>query len=106
MVVFLSSRKVMVLGVAGSCCKFCFSLPTVRVKEFFPTEAIFPDTDCSCGAAWLFDKPRIAVPCVVVAGNDHTATARARVTRVEKNTRPTFRVSPLLRFLPHPTCFP
>src|SRR6266704_7188026 len=87
MVVFLSSRKVMVLGVPGSCCKFCFSLPTVRVKEFFPTEAIFPDTDCSCGAAWLFDKARTAVPCVVVGGNDHTATARARVTRVEKNTR-------------------
>ncbi len=58
MVVFLSSRKVMVLGVPGSCCKFCFSLPTVRVKEFFPTEAIFPDTDC-CRVSVAEGLPRL-----------------------------------------------
>src|SRR5260370_1601309 len=81
----------MVLGVGGSCSKlFLCDCPTVRVKEFFSTEAIFPDTDCSCEASWLLDKPRIAVTCVPDGGKDHTATARVRQTKVEKITRPTF----------------
>src|SRR5713226_232187 len=95
MVVFLSSWNTIVLGLPGSDCKLFLSLevcdcPTVRVKEFFSTEAIFPDTDCSGAAAWLFDKLRSAVSWVVGGEKAHTATTRVRPARVVKNTRPTF----------------
>src|SRR2546427_4257874 len=94
MVVFLSIWKVMVLG-AGSCCRLRLSVevrdcPTVRVKEFFSTEAILPDTDCSCAAPWLFDKLRSAVSWVVGGEKAHTVTTRVRPARMVKNTRPTF----------------
>ena len=65
-------------------------LSTVRVKEFFSTEAIFPDTDCSCAAAWLFDKLRSAASWVVGGEKAQTATTRVRPARMVKNTRPTF----------------
>src|SRR6266446_3754379 len=95
MVVFLSIWKVMVLGLAGSCPKFCLSLevcdcPTVRVKEVFSTEAILPDTDCSCGALELLDRLRSAASWVVGGGKAQTATTRVRLATVVKNTRPTF----------------
>src|SRR6266852_8059563 len=95
MVVFLSIWKVMVLGLAGSCPKFCLSLevcdcPTVRVKELFSTEAILPDTDCSSGAFGSFDKPRTAAPSIVVGGKAQTGAMRVRQARVGRNTRQTF----------------
>src|SRR5437879_8422438 len=95
MAVFLSSWKTMVLGLAESCSTFCPAVevcdcPTVRVKEFFSTEAIFPDTDCSCAAAWLFDRLSSAVSLVVGGEKAQTATTRVRPAKVVKNTRPTF----------------
>src|SRR5258707_7957776 len=95
MAVFLSSWKTMVLGLAESCSTFCPAVevcdcPTVRVKEFFSTEAIFPDTDCSGAAAWLFDKLRNAVSWVVGGEKAQNATTEDRTTRGVKNPRPTF----------------
>src|SRR6266849_2408682 len=95
MVVFLSIWKVMVLGLAGSCPKFCLSLevcdcPTVRVKELFSTEAILPDTDCSCGAFGSLDEPGTAAPTIVVGGKAQTGAMRVRHARVGRNTRQTF----------------
>jgi len=85
----------MVLGLAGSCPKFCLSLevcdcPTVRVKELFSTEAILPDTDCSCGAFGSLDEPRTAAPTIVVGGKAQTGAMRVRQVRVGRNTRQTF----------------
>src|SRR5689334_9340968 len=89
MVVFLSNRKVMVLAVAGSCCRFCVcDCPTVRVKEVFSTDAILPDTDCSCGTLELLD--RSAASWVLAGEKAQTATTRVRPATVVKNTRPTF----------------
>src|SRR5216684_5831144 len=95
MVVFLSSWNTIVLGLPGSDCKLFLSpevcdCPTVRVKEFFSTEAIFPDTDCSGAAAWLFDKLRSAASWAVGGEKAQTATTRVRPARAVKNTRPTF----------------
>src|SRR5260370_40405902 len=95
MAVLLSSWKTMVLGLAESCSTFCPAVevcdcPTVRVKEFFSTEAIFPDTDCSGAAAWLFDKLRSAASWAVGGEKAQTATTRVRPARAVTNTRPTF----------------
>src|SRR6266852_6988287 len=94
-VVFLSIWKVMVLGLAKSCRRFCLSLevcdcPTVRVKEFFSTEAIFPDTDCCCAGSWLFERLRSVASLVVGGEKAHTATTRVRPAKMVKNTRPAF----------------
>src|SRR5712691_6706776 len=110
MVVFLLIWKVMVLGLAESCCKLFLSVevcdcPTVRVKEFFSTEAIFPDTDCCCAASWLFNKLRSAASWVVGGEKAHTVTARVRPASMVKNTRPTFLIfEPSSDFRPSPTC--
>src|SRR5437867_3799827 len=90
MVVFLSIRKVMVLAVAGSCCRFCVcDCPTVRVKEVFSTDAILPDTDCSCGTLEVLDRFRSAASWVLGGEKAHTATTRVRPATVVRNTRPT-----------------
>src|SRR5216684_8764065 len=107
-VVFLSSWKTMVLGLAESCSTFWLGLevcdcPTVRVNEFFSTEAIFPDTDCSCEALGLLDKLTIAVPCVAAGGRANTAAMRDRSAKMEKNTRPIFLIfQPSWYFRPSP----
>src|SRR5947208_14935095 len=91
MVVFLSIRKVMVLAVAGSCCRFCVcDCPTVRVKEVFSTDAILPDTDCSCGTLEVLDRFRSAASWVLGGENAHTATTRVRPATGVRNTRATF----------------
>src|SRR5437867_4495810 len=111
MVVFLSSWTTIVLGLARSCWRFCLSLevcdcPTVRVKEVFSTEAIFPDTDCSCGALELLDKLRSAASWVVGGEKAQTATTRVRPATVVNNTRPTFFIfEPSLGFSAEPVCF-
>src|SRR5713101_5965215 len=110
MAVFLSSWKTMVLGLAESCSTFCPAVdvcdcPTVRVKEFFSTEAIFPDTDCSGAAAWLFDKLRSAASWAVGGEKAQTATTRVRPARAVKNTRPTFLIfEPSSDFRPSQHC--
>src|ERR1700739_4953933 len=96
MVVFLSMLKVMVLGLAS--CAFCASLAmpseaTVRVNELFPTEAIFPETDCAGAAACSWMALGRAEPRVVVAGNAQTAAARMRLAVDEKTPRITFFIS-------------
>src|SRR5258708_15616979 len=85
----------MVLGLAESWKTFWAgaevrACPTVRVNEFFSTEAIFPDTDCSGAAAWLADKLRSAGSLVVGGEKAHTATTRVRPATTVKNTRTTF----------------
>src|SRR5713226_3887274 len=95
MVVFLSSWNTIVLGLPGSDCKLFLSLevcdcPTVRVKEFFSTEAIFPDTDCCCAGSWLFERLRSVASLVVGGEKAHTATTRVRPAKMVKNTRPAF----------------
>src|SRR5882762_6544849 len=110
MAVFLSSWKTMVLGLAESCSTFCPAVevcdcPTVRVKEFFSTEAIFPDTDCSGAAAWLFDKLRSAMSWVVGGEKAHTATTRVRPASMVKITRPAFLIfEPSSDFRPSRDC--
>src|SRR5438034_6873545 len=84
MVVFLSIRKVMVLAVAGSCCRFCVcDRPTVRVKEVFSTDAILPDTDCSCGTLEVLDRFRSAASWVLGGEN----AQEAALLKDRKSTR-------------------
>src|SRR5580658_6292048 len=70
--------------VAGAVCSNCCPplALTVRVKEFLSTEAIFPETDCVCGAACS-----VCAATLCVTGRAQNTGISTKLAKVETPIR-------------------